>query len=352
MSTFAKISILVMLLPFSVWAFQTENQDYLPLSPAELSKHFPVEYVGTLRVGRPGDFAGTEDRPLPPQLACGVSGAAVSLAEEEGLLIAGKDKLNKSWSVNLGDAAFVYAGRFYVADLDRNGIRDLVLVVPTGGNGLAPSSHLFSLTFDEQGRPVSFEADGYFDYSNKDISDLVDLDGDGRAELIYMNFDDGYWITNLYEIRNARWQLIKGAHGRRVYPMYTRFTNSPNRKAVVPKHGRHPFAPDLSNNSPKLEGRLLSYRWADVSHSEDIVLTMQTKQGKQVLSKPVSWYSSFAVVLETREGRRIISLSAGEAAMKAALDEIIAQGYQVSLYGERRPDTSSPEILWARPKDN
>ncbi|HKC85713.1 MAG TPA: hypothetical protein VKG02_07060, partial [Blastocatellia bacterium] len=79
--------------------------------------------------------------------------------------------------------------------MDSNGIRDLVVIYPTGGNGLAPTSHFFSLTFDELGRPVPFKADGYFQESNKGITDLVDLDRDGRAELIYMNFDDGYWIT-------------------------------------------------------------------------------------------------------------------------------------------------------------
>jgi len=340
-----------MLLPISAWAFQYENQDYLPLNKIELHRRSPVKYVGTIGgSGSPGDFEGTQDKPLPKRLDIGVSGAAVSETEDKGLLIAGEDRDKKSWSVTLGESALAYACRFYVADIDSNGIRDVVVVFPTGGNGLAPTSHIFTLTFDEQGRPISFEADGYFEESNEGIADLVDLDRDGRAELIYMNFDDGYWITNLYEVENARWQLIKGQHGRRIYPLYTRFTNSPNRKPVVPKRGRHPSAPDLSNTSPLLQGRLISYRWADVSSSEDILLTVENRQGKRMVSEPVSWYASFAVVLDNKDGRKIISLSANEEAVKSALNEIIAKGYDIALYGRRRGDISSPEILWARLK--
>ena len=114
-----------------------------------------------------------------------------------------------------------------------------------------------AITFDQKGRPVTFEADGYFQEVDGTIFDLVDLDHDGRAELIYMNFDSGYWITNLYKVRNGRWQRIVGPHGKRIYPLYTRFTFRENHKSTVPKRGRHPFAPDLSNTSPRKFGRLL-----------------------------------------------------------------------------------------------
>jgi hypothetical protein len=345
-----RISIFVTLLPLTVPAFQYENQPYLPLTRQELHKRFAVKYVGTLSASRPGYFEQKEDKPLPPRLDIGISGASVSATENEGLLISGQDKANRNWSVNLGEFALSYACRFYIADLDRNGIRDVVLVFPTGGNGLAPSSHLFSLTFDARGRPVSFEADGYFQGSLEGIFDLVDLDRDGRAELIYMDFDDGYWITNLYQVRDARWQIIKGQHAGHKYPLFTRFTFTPNRRVVAPRRGRHPVAADLSNNAPVLQGRLISYQWANVSSSEDILLTVETREGKIVLSRPVSWYASFAVVLDNREGRRITSLAANEDAVKQALNEVIEKRYEVTLYGRRRTDISSPELLWARPK--
>lgn len=348
MQTLRNVTVLlflVLLLRVSAYP-QYESQAYLPLTRAEISKKFPVKYVGSLGNERPGYFEGLEDKPLPRNLAIGPSGALVTRTNENNLVIAGTDKRNQDWSIQLG---LSYACRFYESDLDRNGSRDSVLVFPTGGNGLAPTSHLVAITFDERGRPVTFEADGYFQELDGKIFDLVDLDQNGRAELIYMNFDSGYWITNLYEVRNARWQKKVGRHGRRSYPLYTRFTFRENHKPSVPKSGRHPFAPDLSSTSPRLMGRLLSYEWANVARSEDILLRVKDRSGKIVSSKPVSWYFSFAVVVDNKEGRKILSLSAREDAVKLLLDKIVAEGYVVALYGERRPNTSSPEIMWAHP---
>lgn len=341
------LPLLLFLLPLSIRA-QYENQSYLPLTNAEISKKFPVTYVGTTGNSRPGYFEGKSDKPLPGTINIGPSGAVIkTMSDDEDLLITGDDKRKREWSIQLGASA--YSSRFYEADLDRNGIRDAVIVFPTGGNGLAPTSHILTITFDENGRPVTFEADGYFQESDGQIFDLVDLNRNGRAELIYMNFDDGYWITSIYEVTNARWQRIVGLHGNRTYPLYTRFTFKENHKPTVPKRGRHPYTPDLSNRSPRLTGRLVSYQWADVHHSEDIVLTIKDKQGRVVSSKPVSWYSSFTVVLDSREGRKIISLSANEENVKSLLDTISAGNYEIELYGQRSADVSSPELLWARP---
>lgn len=181
------------------------------------------------------------------------------------------------------------------------------------------------------------------------IFDLVDLNQNGRAELIHMNFDDGYWITNIYEIRNARWQQLTGPHANRSYPLYTRFTFKENHKPVVPKRGRHPFAPDLSNRSPRLAGRLISYQWPNVDQPEDISLVIKDTRGNVVTSKPVSWYDSFTIVLDSPAGRKIVSLSADEKVVKSLLDQIVSGNYEVTLFGRRSRVTPSPQILWARP---
>lgn len=247
------ISLVALLLwfafPVSTFA-QYESQDYLPLTKAELSKRFPVTYVGTLGHERPGYFESTSDKPLPASLRIGPSGAVLTSTSDENVFITGKDKRQQEWRVQLDPSVLYYACRFYEADLDRNGTRDAVLVYPTGGNGLAPTSHLLAITFDDAGRPVTFAADGYFQELDGQIFDIVDLNGDGRAELIYMNFDAGYWVTNVYEVRNARWHRIVGRHGNRRYPLYTRFTFKPNHKSTIPKRGRHPSAPELSNILP------------------------------------------------------------------------------------------------------
>ena len=120
-----------------------------------------------------------------------------------------------------------------------------------------------------------------------------------------------------------RWNRIRGRLGSRAYPLFTRFTRRPNHNAVTPPRWRHPFAPDLSNVGPKTEGQLVSYHWANTAKSEDIALTIKTRMGKTELCKPVSWYSSFAVIIDDFEGRRIASLGAGDKLIQSLLDHIV-----------------------------
>lgn len=339
LTTSIAMLFLVLLLRVEIRA-QHENLDYSPLTKAELSRRFPVRYIGTLGHDRPGYFEDQSDKPLSQTIGIGPSGAVITTTDDRDVIITGQDKLRRGWSIHLGSSVLSFACRFYDADLDRNGIRDGVLVFPTGGNGLAPTSHFLAITFDESGRPVTFEADGYFQELDGQIFDLVDLNRNGRADLIYMNYDDGYWITSIYEVRNARWQRIVGRHATRTYPLYTRFTFKENHKSVVPKRGRHPFAPDLSNRFPQLTGRLVSYK-------EDLSLLIRDARGKDVTSKPVRWYACFAVVLDAPDGRKIVSMNAEEEALKSLLDKIISANYKVTLFGTRDPNTSSPELLWA-----
>jgi hypothetical protein len=60
-----------------------------------------------------------------------------------------------------------------------------------------------------------------------------------------MVFDDGYWVTNLYRVRDARWNRVDGRFAGLNFPAYTRFTRRPNHRPVRPAPGRHPRAPDL-----------------------------------------------------------------------------------------------------------
>lgn len=317
------------------WA-QGENQDYLPLSRAELGRPFALRAVGQL--------APAPGRPL--NLTVGVAGAELRQDEDGNISVAGQGRDGRAWSAQLGGLCAGGAS-VYEADLDRNGWRDLLLFMPTCGNGLAPSSHILTLMFDANGLPVPFEAEGYFTPQGHGIFDLVDMDNDGRAELLYMNFADGYWITNLYQARDAHWQKIVGRFARHIYPLYTRFTNRPNRRAVVPRRGRQPYAPDLSNARPVMRGQFRAYQWADVNQSEDI--TLQVAPGADAptqMCQPASWYGTFKLVIDDPSGRKIIQLTTPGAEFKSLLDGIIKRGAPVALYGQRQAGVCSPEILW------
>jgi len=337
-------SLLLLLCAWPCFA-QTENQSYLPLTRAETGRRFPVKFIGETGGGRPGYFGtGTDGSPAPVKLSVGPSGARFEMNEDGLAVIKGVDKGGAAWRVRLGNLSG-NGSRLYTADLDRDKVPDLVAVSPTGGNGLAPSSHLFALTFDAKGRPVPFEADGYFEYDERGVFDLLDTDRDGRAELLYMNFDDGYWVTTLYEAGGGRWRRILGAHGRRTYPLYTRFTNRPNRRPTEPKRGRNPFTPDLSTSAPALGGTLASYEWADVSQSEDIKLFVE-ENGRRVTCSPVAWFGSFGVVSDADGGREVVTVYGNEEAAQELLKAAVQSKSAVTLYGRRSAEGCSPEWLW------
>jgi hypothetical protein len=317
------------------------------LTSRELARKFPIQYLGTLGNRRPGYFGDMNDKPLPDAIRAGTGNVSVNVNDLGELTLTGKDRRGKAWKAILGNFPTLYACRFYVGDLDKNGLRDIVLVFPTGGNGLAPTSTFLAISFDIAGRPVAFEADGYWELNDSAIFDLLDMDKNGRAELVYMNFDDGYWITNVYEIANARWQKVRRLAGRN-YPIYTRFTYRPNKKPTVPKPTRHPYVPDLSNSLPVVQGHLTSYKWANVEQSEDILLGIKSKFGITSYCKPVSWYASFSLAIDGEEGRTIVFLSANEKEIKSALDTIVSGKYLVFVFGKRRAKECSPELLWAQ----
>ena len=224
-------------------AAQGFNGDYLPFPHSRL-RRFPLQRhdVSGIRGERPFVVSGVRLREEERKTR-GVD------EYPDQLIFSGHDLSGREWEVRTVGHSFYNA--LYEGDLDRNGVRDLVLAVGTGGNGLAPPTHLILLTFDRAGRPHLLEATGYFDARASDIFDLADLDADGRAELLFMVYDDGYWITNLYRVRDARWSRVEGRFAGLNFPLYTRFTHRPNHRPVRPAPGRHPRAPDLLKPNAK-----------------------------------------------------------------------------------------------------
>jgi hypothetical protein len=314
--------------------------NYLPLTKTELGKPFAMKRVGPPSDGRVVSFT----------LPAGPSGIHFgSKSQNPAFSIAvasGKDTKNRNWRADV-PLYCQFPSDFYVGDLDGNNITDLLILVPTCGSGLAPTVHLFVLLFDEKGRPVPFEADGFFEGLANGIDALVDMDRDGKAELVYMNFNDGYWITNIYRSENARWHRIQGQFAGKEYPLFTRFTSRPNREAVLPRPDKHPFAPDLSTDTPLLAGQLLSFKIPE-KKGTDVELNVLTSDGSHVVCTPAYWYGSVRVVLDGPGGRQISDLSReNRENVSPILNKIISEKLRVLFYGKRYRDRCSPEILWA-----
>jgi len=227
--------------------FAPYSHAYLPLTEAELGAPFPVRA-----------------RKLPSlcpealDLPVGPNGARWTADEEGTVRLTGTDRQGRTWTLDPGPCG---TGHYaHLADLDADGTPDLLFANPTGGNGLAPTTVLEGALFDPEGRPVPFRFVGYFGgVDGQPLADVTDADGDGHAELLVMGFSDGYWYTDRYEADAGHWQRVPEGFGGRTYPLFTRFTDRPNRRAVRPARGRSPFVPNLATEAPLLDGRLTAF---------------------------------------------------------------------------------------------
>ena len=312
---------------------------YLPLTEEEISHRFPQRVIRRELLPHIGD----------EQASVRIGSTTVHFLEPSRIQFDGTDRAGKHWTVR---ASAEMGGALLSADLDHNGTADLIYACYPGGNGWAPSMHVLAILFDQGGRPVPSEMDGYFEIDGRGLKDLLDLDGDGRAEIIRQAYDDGYWITSAYEARDAHWHRIIGQHGSRTFPLYTRFTNRENRVATIPAPGRHPTEDDLSNDTVRYSGKLATVRWADIQMSDN----PQFDLSDGTVCSPVAWYSSMVVVVDTAEGRQAATLGASEEEHRL-LDAIMTLGLPVELKGRRRYGMTGdrerkltpcvPETLWA-----
>lgn len=125
------------------------------------------------------------------------------------------------------------------ADLDRNGKEDLIMV--TSDATSAGDSIATLVMIDGRGRPLPWQAVGHYDPEDSGLSNLVDLDGDGRAELLYLyveGIDQGQArATSLtrYEINRAHLRRVDGQFAGENFPV------------LQPKNAKFQEEPDLTN---------------------------------------------------------------------------------------------------------
>ena len=125
-----------------------------------------------------------------------------------------------------------FLGDIYYADLDRNGLFDIVISPANFGSGLGSFYKTALIHFQTktgQFRRLEFIS-LYFD-----IGDFVDLDGDGKWELLMLQLTQlesldkkvhSYWVYVPYRV--DRFNLALDRNGLSDFPKFIWFTDSPN----------------------------------------------------------------------------------------------------------------------------
>mgnify|MGYP000051506612 CR=1 FL=1 len=126
------------------------------------------------------------------------------------------------------------------ADLDRNGKVDLIVVTSDATSG--GESIVTLVMVDNRGRPVPWQAVGHYDFHDAGLSNLVDLNEDGRAELLFLYVDgidrgegSGTSLAR-YEIRDAYLKRVNGPFAGQQFPR------------IRPRGARLAKEPDLTND--------------------------------------------------------------------------------------------------------
>lgn len=184
-------------------------------------RHFPVSKIrsGLITNSSRVTFAGIT--------------ATASSVDGRDVRLQGKGKWGKRWEVHISNLDEVWR-----ADLDANGTLDYVFFGdgPYFNGRTTPLYSLSILLMDQEGMPVPFFTVVYKGANGNGIKHLVDLDHDGKAELIISSYDEensdphvgyfcsGHWVNQIMQFWNYGAEEVRGRIAGRTFPVIHNWT--------------------------------------------------------------------------------------------------------------------------------
>lgn len=150
---------------------------------------------------------------------------------------------SNSWNVTLDPYPLGY--RVYRADLDSNGVDDLLIVGAVGSSGRAPSTHVTTMLFDRRGKPNTSTIITQVGWATNGLAELFDSNGNGRAELLiktvfdYSTNTDGFARIEVIEADSCMWRKLDQVNGQRL-PL---ILPEPGENRLAPETGREILDP-------------------------------------------------------------------------------------------------------------
>jgi hypothetical protein len=261
------------------------------------------------------------------------------------VILRGKVKSGTVWSVRMFEGSLV---DIYRGDLDRNGTDDYVIVgrTPFGNGRLAPLGQVTILLMDLDGLPSPHEISFYHDFKGLPPQ-LVDLNRDGRAELIVSEYDEsawdsrvgafcsGHWTHRLFRIEDLKWTHFEGSTGGLKFPLVHRWTYCCKECPV--SETRWPVRED---SSPKYVGEIEG-KIQQVLESGLDLIRLAPSHGCGTIWPRVA-------VLDKPGSRQIVFATNRSDFMASLLARIKEAGARVQLRQVfQRQDECWPSVLWA-----
>jgi hypothetical protein len=276
---------------------------------------------------------------------------SIRLRPQARLQIGGIDRGGNRWSVTIHNQP---AGcSVWRSDLDGNGNDDLIVITSDLTSG--PGVEVTLLMIDHEKRPVPWQAFGYFDADHAaGLDNIVDLNGDGRAELLYLHvegerLETGASSLAIYSAADAQWQLNSGVYEGFSFPIRT------------PKGARPTREPDLSNARRAGGSRITSLVPGKPENcglqlpilrdgeSARIDADAAKAMGESCFERMVLAGGKMmrvpAIVVMDDRGGRAIALEPAE--QSKILAEINRRGFAVQVVGRTCDSGCRPFFLWA-----
>jgi hypothetical protein len=302
---------------------------------------------------------------------------------ELNLIVSGKDKKGRPWTVYIEPPREIAPGYAWATDLNADGVDELIFDMSQGGNGsCVGGSKMTVLSFDSVGRPVPWYVEGFIDddydwqtNKRKGVQDFGDWNKDGRTELV--QFDcysysyqdepgDVFGIADVYELNQAFWRRLPRADRAKHESQYRKHAASTKRELKPRPAAAGTFVPDYSNDpATAVTVRILSMVPALGGESCGVLEGLEIEDGQLaelaeskkdqvharcydhiVIEDGVNCFGKPTIVLYSAEQTIAVMNGSSDRAVEM-LQQIIREKLPVRLTGQLEEGRCSPAMIWA-----
>jgi hypothetical protein len=223
------------------------------------------------------------------------------------------------------------------------------------------------IAFDHSGMPVPWQASAPFAFDGERLMNFVDLDGDGRSELLLQHVEEYDLLTktaasiSLYVIHDGSFRRLEGAFAGRRFPIQDplgiRLEHEPNLtnavEAIAPRSGTSNSL-NTTGNISRIQSPAKTPCWLEgiALSGGGIVLvpdsaTVRACEGYLQLGRSGTMPFPLIVVADILNEGRVIDI---DHSVDDTLRRVMGLSMGVALVGRSCEGSCRPFIMWARPQ--